>query len=304
MLKFALRRALAGVLLVFFVSLLSFGLLFAAGDPATALVGLGGSAQDAARTREVLGMNQPLLTQYIQWAGRALRGDLGTSLRFDQPVLGMILNSFRLTFTIGACAMVLATITAVTLGALAARRPGSLFDKAVLLLSVTAQSMPTFCLSLFGVIVFSVYLPILPPSGQETWRHFIMPILVLAFFALPAVLKLTRAGMIDAFAKDYVRTARAMGISETRIVFQYALRNALLPAVGVAAAQFGFLLSGSIVVESVFAIYGAGRLALDSVVGGDIPLLQALVLSFSLIYIVLTLAADLFMAWLDPRLRT
>ena len=303
MLKFALRRALAGILLVVFVSLVSFGLLFAAGDPATALVGLGGSAQDAARTREVLGMNQPLIVQYFQWAGKALRGDLGTSLRFDQPVLGMVVSSFRVTFLIGACAMVIAAVTAVVLGALAARRPGSPFDKAVLLLSVTAQSMPTFCLALFGVIVFSVYFPILPPSGSETWRHLLMPILVLAFFALPAVLKLTRAGMIDAFSKDYVRTARAMGISESRIVFQYALRNALLPAVGVAAAQFGFLLSGSIVVETVFAIYGAGRLALDSVVGGDIPLLQALVLSFSLIYIVLTLAADLAMAWLDPRLR-
>lgn len=304
MLKLALRRLLAGVLLVLFVSLVSFGLLFAAGDPATALVGQAGSAQDAERTRALLGLDQPLWQQYLAWAGRALQGDLGTSLRFDQPVLGMVLASFRITFLVGACAMLLATVAAVVLGVLAARRPGSLFDRAVLLLSVTAQSMPTFCLALFGVIVFSVRMPILPPSGSETWLHLVMPVCVLAFFALPAVLKLTRAGMIDALSRDYVRTARAMGIDEGRILFRHALRNALLPAVGVAAAQFGFLLSGSIVVESVFAIYGAGRLALDSVIGGDIPLLQALVLSFSLIYIVLTLVADLAMAWLDPRLRT
>lgn len=304
MLKLALRRLLAGVLLVLFVSLVSFGLLFAAGDPATALVGQAGSAQDAERTRALLGLDQPLWQQYLAWAGRALQGDLGTSLRFDQPVLGMVLASFRITFLVGASAMLLATVAAVVLGVLAARRPGSLFDRAVLLLSVTAQSMPTFCLALFGVIVFSVRMPILPPSGSETWLHLVMPVCVLAFFALPVVLKLTRAGMIDALSRDYVRTARAMGIDEGRILFRHALRNALLPAVGVAAAQFGFLLSGSIVVESVFAIYGAGRLALDSVIGGDIPLLQALVLSFSLIYIVLTLVADLAMAWLDPRLRT
>lgn len=304
MLRLALRRVLAGVLLVFFVSLVSFGLLFAAGDPATALVGQGGTAQDAQRTRELLGMNQPLYVQYLQWAARAIQGDLGTSLRFDQPVLGMVLKSFQITFLIGGGGMVLAMVMAVVLGVLAARRPGGLFDRFVLLFSVTAQSMPSFCLALFGVIVFSVRFPILPPSGSETWQHLVMPIFVLAFLAMPAVLKLTRAGMIDALSKDYVRTARAMGVSETRILFRYALRNALLPSVGVAAAQFGFLLSGSIVIESVFAIYGAGRLALDSVIGGDIPLLQALVLSFSLIYIVLTLLADLAMAWLDPRLRT
>lgn len=303
MLRLALRRIFAGVLLVFFVSLVSFCLLFAAGDPATALVGQGGTAQDAERTREQLGMNQPLYVQYLLWAERALQGDLGTSLRFDQPVLGMVLKSFQITFLIGGCGMVLAMTLAVVLGVLAARRPGGMFDRFVLLFSVTAQSIPSFCLALFGVIVFSVQFPVLPPSGSETWQHLVMPILVLAFLAMPAVLKLTRAGMIDALSKDYVRTARAMGVSETRILFRYALRNALLPSVGVAAAQFGFLLSGSIVIESVFAIYGAGRLALDSVLGGDIPLLQALVLSFSLIYIVLTLLADLAMAWLDPRLR-
>lgn len=304
MLKLALRRALAGVLLVFFVSWVSFGLLFAAGDPATALVGQGGSAVDAERTREMLGMNKPLHAQYFQWVAKALQGDLGSSLRFDQPVLGMVVNSFKITFLVGGSAMLLAMTIAITLGSLAARRPGSLFDRLVLLLSITAQSMPTFCLALFGVIVFSVKFPLLPPSGSETWRHLVMPVFVLAFFAVPAVLKLTRAGMIEALSKDYVRTARAMGVSEPRILFRYALRNALLPAVGVAAAQFGFLLSGSIVIESVFAIYGAGRLALDSVLGGDIPLLQALVLSFSLIYIVLTLVADLAVAWMDPRLRT
>jgi len=304
MLKLAVRRLFAGMLLVVFVSLVSFGLLYAAGDPATAIVGQGGTAQDAEHLRDALGLNRPLHEQYLQWASRALQGDLGTSLRYDQPVLGMVVQSFRITFLIGGCAMVIATLLAVGLGVLAARRPGSLLDRLVLLLSVAAQSMPTFCLALFGVIVFSVRFPILPSSGSETWRHLVMPIFVLAFFALPSILKLTRAGMIDTLAKDHVRTARAMGINEPRVLFLYALRNALLPAVGVAAAQFGFLLSGSIVVESVFAIYGAGRLALDSVLGGDIPLLQALVLSFSLIYIVLTLIADLAVAWLDPRLRS
>lgn len=303
MLHYALRRALLAVLVLVFVSLVSFLLLFAAGDPAIALAGQGGTAADAERTRQTLGMDRPLHVQYLDWAGRALVGDFGSSLRFDQPVLGMLLRSFRITFEIGVWAMSIAAVVAVVLGTLAARHPQGWLDRAVLLLSVVAQSMPTFCLALLGILVLSVHHSVLPSSGSGSWRHLVMPIGVLAFFALPSVLKLTRAGMVDALSRDYVRTARAMGIGELRVLFRYALRNALLPVVAVAAAQFGFLLSGSIVVESVFAIYGAGRLALDAVLGGDVPLLQALVLSFSLIYVVLTLLADLAVAWLDPTMH-
>lgn len=303
MLAFLLKRVMSAALLVLFISLVSFALVFAAGDPAISLAGQAGSAADAEKIRDALGLDRPVYRQYLEWAARALRGEFGNSLRYDQPVARMVVDSFKITFLIGACAMVLSVSLAIALGVLAARHRGGLIDRAVLLLSVTAQSMPSFCLALLGIIILSVEFPLLPSSGADTWRHLVLPVAVLAFYALPAVLRLTRAGMVETLSQDFIRTSRAMGIGERRILYTYALRNALLPVVVVAAAQFGYMLSGSIVVESVFAIYGAGRLSIDSVLGGDLPVLQALVLGFSLIYVVLTLLADLAVAWLDPRAR-
>jgi peptide/nickel transport system permease protein len=168
---------------------------------------------------------------------------------------------------------------------------------------VVGQAMPAFWFALLLVIMFSVIWPILPTSGSETWQHFVMPTIVLGYFAAPAIMRLTRSGMIAALETDYIRTARAMGISPRKVLFKYALRNAVIPVVSVAAAQFGLMLAGSVVVESVFALNGAGRLAWESILRSDLPTVQALVLCFSLIYVVLTFAADVLNAWLDPRMR-
>jgi peptide/nickel transport system permease protein len=153
------------------------------------------------------------------------------------------------------------------------------------------------------MILFSVTYPILPTSGSETWRHFVMPSATLGFFAAPALIRLTRSGMIGVLEADYIRTARAMGIRGRRVLFRYALRNAVIPVVSLSAAQFGYMLAGSVVIETVFAVHGAGLLASESIKRSDLPTIQALVLCFSMIYVVLTLAADLVNAWLDPRMR-
>jgi peptide/nickel transport system permease protein len=192
----------------------------------------------------------------------------------------------------------------VPLGVLAAMKPNSIIDRLALLLSVAGQAMPSFWFGLILVVIFSIKLRWLPASGSQTWAHFILPTIVLGYYAMPAIMRLTRAGMLEVLSSDYIRTARAKGASETRVLFKHALRNAIIPVVSLAAVQMGFMLGGSIVVESIFALHGAGFLAYESISRNDLPTVQALVLIFSMFYIVFTFAADVLNAWLDPRMRS
>ena len=204
---------------------------------------------------------------------------------------------------LGLTSFIFALALALPLGIAAARWQNTWIDRTALVIAVVGQAMPTFWFALLLVILFSVTFPILPTSGSETWQHFIMPSVVLGYFAAPAIMRLARSGMVTALETDYIRTARAMGIAPRTVLLKYALRNALIPVVSVSAAQLGYMLAGSVVVESVFAINGAGRLAWESILRSDLPTVQALVLCFSLIYVILTFAADVLNAWLDPRMR-
>ncbi|HMK81057.1 MAG TPA: ABC transporter permease [Xanthobacteraceae bacterium] len=303
MLRYTLRRLGTALVLMLFVSFVAFILVFAAGDPAVKLAGEAGTAADAARLRAAYGFDRPILVQFAAWLANALHGNLGYSLYFDQPVSAILPSRLAVTLTLGALAIAFALLLAVPLGILAARFQNTIIDRLALLFAVVGQAMPTFWFALMLVILLSVTFQILPTSGTETWAHFVMPTIVLGYFAAPAIMRLTRSGMIAALEADYIRTARAMGLSTVRVLFKYALRNAVVPVVSVAAAQFGNMLAGSVVVESVFAVNGAGRLAWESVLRSDLPTVQALVLSFSLLYVALTFAADIINAWLDPRMR-
>ena len=304
MLSYALKRTGVAVLLALCVSFGSYMLVFLAGDPAILLAGETGTAADAERIRQIYGFDDPIVFQYANWLGRVLQGDLGRSLYFNQPVTTILLGRIPVTLGLGTAAILFALALAIPLGIAAARWRNTIVDRGALLIAVVGQAMPSFWFSLVLVIWFSVKYPLFPTSGSETWRHFVLPTIVLGYFAAPAIMRLTRSGMATVLDSDYIRTARAMGISARKIMFKHALRNAILPVVSLSAAQFGYLLAGSVVVESVFAIHGAGRLAWESVLRSDLPTVQALVLAFSLMYILLTLAADLVNAWLDPRLRS
>jgi peptide/nickel transport system permease protein len=189
------------------------------------------------------------------------------------------------------------------LGVLAALYPNSWIDRLCLAVSVVGQALPNFFFALCLILLFSITLRWLPVSGSGTWQHFVMPTVALGYYAAPAFMRLIRAGMIETLAADYVRTARANGLSPASVVFKHALRNAMIPVVALAAVQLGFLLGGSIVVETIFALDGLGYLAYQSITYKDFPTTQAVVLLLSVVYIGLTLAADLVNAWLDPRLR-
>ena len=303
MLMFTLKRLGLAILVTFTVSLLSFSLLFMAGDPASAIAGENASATDIDAIRALYGFDRPFLVQYADWLFGALSGDFGQSYYFRVPVAQLIGERLSTTMLLGVCGISFALVTAIPLGVAAAMRPNSLIDRTALFLSVMGQAMPSFWFGLVLIVVFSIQLGWLPPSGSATWKHFIMPTVVLGYYAMPAIMRLTRAGMLEVLNADYIRTARAKGASETRVMFKHALRNAVVPVVSLAAVQMGFMLGGSIVVESIFALHGAGYLAWESIARNDLPTVQALILIFSLFYIVFTFLSDLVNAWLDPRIR-
>ncbi len=303
MLRFILKRAGLAILVALTVSLISFSLLFLSGDPATAIAGEHASDQDVEAIRRIYGFDRPMMVQYWDWLFSALRGDFGESYYFKLPVASLILDRLSITMTLGVCGISFALLTAVPLGVAAAIKPNSLIDRLALFLSVAGQAMPSFWFGLILIVVFSIQLGWLPPSGTATPLHFVMPTIVLGYYAMPAIMRLTRAGMLEVLSSDYIRTARAKGAPEGLVMFKHALRNAIIPVVSLAAVQMGFMLGGSIVVESIFALHGAGYLAWESISRNDLPTVQALILVFSMFYIVFTFLADVLNAWLDPRMR-
>jgi peptide/nickel transport system permease protein len=304
LLKFIVKRLGLAILVALTVSFISFILLYLSGDPAAALAGEGATDEDVHAIRELYGFDRPVLVQYVSWLLNAMSGDFGESYYFKLPVASLLAERLSVTMLLGLCGISFALLTAVPLGVMAAIRPNSLIDRIALFLSVAGQALPSFWFGLILIVVFAIKLQWLPVSGSGSWQHFIMPTIVLGYYAMPAIMRLTRAGMLEVLSSDYIRTARAKGAPEGVVMFKHALRNAIIPVVSLAAVQMGFMLGGSIVVESIFALHGAGYLAWESISRNDLPTVQALILVFSMFYIVFTFLADVLNAWLDPRMRS
>ncbi|MCJ7997107.1 ABC transporter permease [Rhizobium cremeum] len=304
MLKFVLTKIGMAALVALTVSFISFILLFMAGDPAIAIAGEGASGEVIAAIRSQYGFDRPLLVQYADWLMRALSGDFGMSYYFRTPVSGMIAERLPVTMTIGFLGMSFALLLAVPMGVLAAAFPNTMIDRLALAIAVVGQAIPSFWFGLILIVVFSVNLGWVPASGTRQWTGYILPMIVLGYYATPAIMRLTRAGMLEVLSADYIRTARAKGIKPRRVLFKHALRNAIIPVVSLAAVQLGFMFGGSVVVETIFALHGAGYLAWESISRNDLPTMQALILIFAMFYIAFTFLADVLNAWLDPRLRT
>jgi peptide/nickel transport system permease protein len=303
MLQFLVRRAVLAVLVCLTVLMISFALTRLSGDLAVSIAGPNATAQDIETIRRNYGLDRPLPIQFVDWAAHAAEGDLGSSYLYHSPVAKLIADRMPITLTLGLTGLLIALVTAIPLGILAAMKEGSLLDKGIGAIALIGQAMPSFWLALVLIIWLGLKLQLLPISGVDEWQGYIMPGIVLAFSAIPALMRLTRTGMIDALSSDYIRTARAKGLSTASIVLKHALRNAAMPVVSVAAVQLGFMLGGSIVIEAVFALHGVGYLAWESISKNDFPVVQAVVLILALIYIALTLLADGLNAVLDPRLR-
>ena len=303
MLAFTLRRLVVALSVAFTVSVIAFALLHLSGDLAAAIAGPEASPAQVEQVRREFGLDQPLPLQYLVWLWNALHLDFGNSFFFRESVVALISERMPVTMRLGAIALSLAIIIAVPLGVLAAVFKGTLIDRLALTFCVLGQAVPTFCLGLGLIIVFSVNLRWLPVSGTATWQAYVLPSIALGWYAIPAVMRLSRNGMLEVLSQDYIRTARAKGLAPGKVILKHALRNAIIPVVALAAVQFGFMLGGSIVVEAVFSMQGIGHLAWEAIARNDFPVVQAVVLILAGIYITLTFLADVVNALLDPRMR-
>ena len=300
---YMLKRLGLAVLVALAVSMIAFGLLRLSGDPAIAIAGEGATQADIVLVRQTYGFDRPLPVQYAEWLGRILRGDLGESIYFKTPAAPLILSKLQTTLVLGLLSLAFALVISVPLGVLAALYRNSWIDRLCLGLAVIGQALPNFFFALLLIMLFSIVLHWLPVSGSDSWQHFIMPTVALGYYAAPAFMRLIRAGMIEVLDADYIRTARAKGLPASTVIFKHALRNAVVPVVALTAVQLGYLLGGSVVVETIFALDGLGYLAYQSITFKDFPVMQSIVLLLSVIYVVLTLASDVANAWLDPRIR-
>ena len=303
MLAFIAKRLGLALLVALAVSVIAFFLLRLSGDVATAIAGEGARQEDIEMVRRTYGLDRPLLVQYFDWLWHVLRGDFGTSLFFKTDVIDLVWDKLPTTLTLGLLSLGFALLISIPLGVLAATFANSWIDRLALGLAVIGQAMPTFFFALLLIMLFAVQLRWLPVSGSGSWANFVMPTIALGYYATPALMRLVRAGMVEVLSADYIRTARAKGLPTRSVIFKHALRNALVPVVALAAVQLGFLLGGSVVIETIFALDGLGFLAYESITHKDFPVMQAIVLLLSVLYVVLTLAADVANAWLDPRIR-
>ncbi|CCD90455.1 putative peptide transporter permease subunit: membrane component of ABC superfamily [Bradyrhizobium sp. ORS 375] len=303
MLHYCLKRLATAFLVALFVSILSFFLIRMSGDVAIALAGEGARLEDIEAVRTSHGLDRPLIVQYLDWLGRAATGDFGNSLYFKSPVMELIADKIGNTVILSLAALLFALALGIPLGVLSAVYQGGLIDRLALGIAVVGQALPNFFFALILVMFFAVSLRWVPVSGSETWLHFVLPSIVLGYYITPPFMRIVRAGMVDALEMDFVRTARAKGLSKAKVVLKHALANALVPVVALSGVQLGHLLGGSIVIETIFALDGLGYLAYQSITHKDFPVTQVILLLLAITYVLLTLIADLINAWIDPRIR-
>ncbi|MFB3818597.1 MAG: ABC transporter permease [Candidatus Methylomirabilales bacterium] len=300
---YILKRLAEAVVVCFGISLITFLLLHVAGDPVQLLLSLEAKAEDAKVLRQSLGLDQPLYVQYWIFLKGLLRLDFGQSLFIREPALGLVLERFPATMELTMAGMVVAVLISIPLGVIAAVRRYSLLDNVCTMLAVSGQAMPIFWLGLMLIIFFTVRLHVLPASGRGTFWHLLMPAVTLGASLAPITMRMTRSKMLDILSEDYVRTARAKGVRERLVLFKHAFRNASIPIVTILGLQFGRLLGGAIVTETVFAWPGLGSLAVSAIRNFDYPLAQAAILMMALIVVLVNLAIDVAVGWLDPRIR-
>ena len=313
MLGYVLKRILMTVPVMLVVALFVVLLLrLAPGDPAAVIAGDYATAEDVARIRDQLGLSEPIAVQFATWVGQLLQGDLGTSIFSNKPVVTLIGQRIEPTILLATTTILFSIAVAVPLGTLAAFRSGSWIDRLVMLFSVGGFSIPVFVLGYILIYVFALNLHVLPVQGYRSpfedglvpfLRHITLPTVTLSVIFIALIARMTRASVIEVLEEDYIRTARAKGQSEVKVLMRHALRNAAVPIVTVIGIGIALLIGGVVVTESVYNIPGLGRLVLDAVLARDYPIIQGLILFFSFIYILLNLLIDLTYTFLDPRIR-
>ena len=303
MTRFLIRRLLRTIVVVWGVVTVVFVVTRLSGDPIGLLVSPDTPPEEVQRLRDRYGLNDPIPVQYGVFLRQVVQGDFGTSLRYGRDALDVVVERIPTTLQIAFSAFVLAAVVAVPIGVLSAVRPNSVIDNVAMVLALVGQAVPTFFLGIVLILVFAVRFRWFPTSGLESPSGLVLPAITLGAFAMASITRLTRAAMLEVLNQDYVRTARAKGLPDRVVVNRHALRNALVPVVTIMGLQFGALLGGSVVTETVFALPGMGLLIIQAIGNRDYPVVQAGVFLIAIAFVGVNLVVDLLYAALDPRIR-
>jgi len=301
--SYLLRRLWQAVLVLFGVSVVVFLILHLTGDPAALLLPPDATAEDIARFRKAMGFDDPVAVQYLRFLKGALRGDFGESLRHGEPAMTLVLERLPATFQLAGAGLLLALCLAIPAGILSAVKRNSPVDYVSTVVALTGQAMPTFWLGIMLILVFSVRLSWLPSSGRGDVEHLILPAITLGLFTTARITRLTRSGMLEVLGQDYIRTARAKGVSEPPVVWKHALKNASIPIVTIVGIELGTLLGGSVITETIFAWPGVGRLSVQAIFNRDYPVVQAAVFLLASTFVIVNFLVDVVYTYLDPRIR-
>ena len=300
---YLLRRLAQSVLVLLGVSFVVFFILHLTGDPALVLLPPDATAEDVRKFREEMGFNDPFIVQYGRFLGGALRGDFGQSVRHGEPAFPLVLERLPATFQLSGAALLVALVLAIPAGVLSAVRRNTVTDYVATVVALLGQSMPTFWLGIMLILVFSVQFNLLPSSGRGGLEHLVLPAVTLGLFTTARITRLTRSGMLEVLNQDYIRTARAKGVSGRPVVWKHAFKNAAIPIVTIVGIELGTLLGGSVITETIFAWPGVGRLSVQAIYNRDYPVVQAAVFLLASTFVLVNLIVDLLYTYLDPRIR-
>jgi len=301
---YIIKRLFESVAVCLVISMISFFLLFLNTDPALLLLPPEAEMEDIALFKHQMGLDRPVIVQYVDFLGKVvLHGDFGDSFVAKIPAMRLIAGRFPATVKLAIASLIVINIVAIPVGVIAAIRRYSLMDNIATFIALVGQAMPLYWFGIMLIIIFGVWLGWLPISGSDSLLHLILPAVTLGSWILPVNMRLVRSGMLEVLNQDYIRTARAKGLAEKKVLIKHAFKNAAIPVVTVSGMQFGALLGGAVVTETVFAWPGLGRLAVDSIRMGDYPVVQAIVVIFAMCIVLANLMADIVSAFIDPRIR-
>ena len=302
-LRFLAPRLLRALIAVWLVSTVVFGVMRLSGDPVPLLLPPDAPRSEIFRVRRELGLDRPLPVQYGVFLANALRGDFGRSIHYREPAFAVVRGYLRATAELGLTAFLLAAIVAVPVGLLSAVKRNSPIDHVAMAVALVGQAAPTFFLGILFILLLSLKADLFPTGGRGDWTHLALPALTLGAFAMASIARVTRSAVLEVLRADYIRTARAKGVAEWLVIVKHTLKNAALPIVTITGLQFGTLLGGAVVTETVFAWPGIGRLAIQSIYNRDYPVVQCAVFLSAIVFIVINFVIDLLYGVLDPRTR-
>jgi peptide/nickel transport system permease protein len=301
--QYILRRLFLSIFVVVGVTVVVFMVIRLSGDPTALMISPDASAEDVAELRARMGFDRPILVQFVDFMTGAIRGDFGNSLRYREPAFGLVIERLPATVQLATASLLVAIAVALPAGIVSAVKRNTVWDRAAMFLALFGQSMPVFWFGILLILIVSVQLKLLPSSGSGGFQHLILPALTLGLYSTARLTRLVRSEMLETISQDFVRTARAKGLREQAVLYRHALRNALIPVVTVIGIEAGGLLGGAVITETVFAWPGIGQLAVRSIFNRDYPLIQAVVFTIAIMFVVINLVVDVLYAMLDPRIK-